>query len=430
MHTPQFGQQRDPLARADELFRAGRVREAQALYQQISRAQPGNVRPLHALAVLAVGQGDRAAARKWFRKAIDVAPREPALLADLASLHLQDNEHEQALKLLDRALEVQPEFFPAKIYRGHVLEQLGRQREAALAYSEGLTEAGSPDRIPPEMRQLAEHARGVVMRYREQLQRYVESRLSGLKQRHGEASLARIDEALGIRMGHLKRMPQAPRATFMPGMSERTFYEREEFPWLAEVEARTDDIRQEFLKVLEEDVGFDVYLSRTHGLGADQTRDLQSKVRWSAYHFFRDGERYEENCARCPITASVLQKIPLPSIPGKSPEAFYSLLQPGGHIMPHHGPTNTRLVIHLPLIVPESCGIRVGNATREWVEGECLIFDDSIEHEAWNRSDKLRVVFIFETWAPGLSDAEKEGIGTMVGALEEFDPDKTPLADD
>ena len=61
---------------------------------------------------------------------------------------------------------------------------------------------------------------------------------------------------------------------------------------------------------------------------------------------------------------------------------------------------NTRLTCHLPLIVPPGCGFRVGNEVREWVEGKLLVFDDTIEHEAWNDSGEDRVVLIFDIGGP------------------------------
>ena len=99
--------------------------------------------------------------------------------------------------------------------------------------------------------------------------------------------------------------------------------------------------------------------------------------------------------------------MPLVKCHGTSPEAFFSLLKPGAHIRPHFGVANTKVAVHLPLVIPEGdCAIRVGEETRQWTEGRCLIFDDSFEHEAWNRSDQLRIVFIFDVWNPDLTPEE------------------------
>ena len=96
---------------------------------------------------------------------------------------------------------------------------------------------------------------------------------------------------------------------------------------------------------------------------------------------------------------------------------MFSLLAPRTRIPPHTGVANTRLVCHLPLIVPERCWFRVGAETREWEVGKAFVFDDTIEHEAANDSDRLRVVFIFDVWHPGLSEAERDTVAAiMAGA--------------
>src|SRR5690606_27761757 len=110
---------------------------------------------------------------------------------------------------------------------------------------------------------------------------------------------------------------------------------------------------------------------------------------------------------RCPETAAALAATPSAHIPGRAPSAFFSMLRPHTRIPPHTGVTHTRAIIHLPLIVPPHCGLRVGGETREWVEGRPFAFDDTIEHEAWNESDSLRAIPIFDVWNPHLSPEEQ-----------------------
>jgi aspartyl/asparaginyl beta-hydroxylase (cupin superfamily) len=102
------------------------------------------------------------------------------------------------------------------------------------------------------------------------------------------------------------------------------------------------------------------------------------------------------------------------AIPGFGPNAMFSLLAPRTRIPPHTGVANTRLVCHLPLIVPEGCWFRVGAETRPWVEGEPFVFDDTMEHEAANDSDALRVVLIFDIWHPDLSSAERDAVAATI----------------
>ena len=99
-----------------------------------------------------------------------------------------------------------------------------------------------------------------------------------------------------------------------------------------------------------------------------------------------------------------------------APPDFVSLLAPHTHIPPHVGVSNARLVCHLPLIVPEGCWFRVGGERRDWRRGEAFVFDDTIEHEAMNPSDRLRVVFIFDVWHPDLSPTERAAVTALIEA--------------
>ena len=96
--------------------------------------------------------------------------------------------------------------------------------------------------------------------------------------------------------------------------------------------------------------------------------------------------------------------------------ALFSLLKPGAHIRPHHGLFNFRLICHLPLTVPPGCTLRVGNQERSWSEGELLIFDDSMEHEARNQSDRQRIILLFEIWRPEITEADREALKVLLEA--------------
>ena len=148
----------------------------------------------------------------------------------------------------------------------------------------------------------------------------------------------------------------------------------------------------------------------------DQWRPLNRNPSWTAIHLLQHGKRVEANAAHCPATMELLARLPQPEVPGASPNAMFSLLAPNTAIPPHVGISNTRLVCHLPLVVPEGCWFRVGAETRHWKAGEAFVFDDTIEHEALNPTDQLRVVFIFDVWAPDLTQVEREAVAALIGA--------------
>jgi aspartate beta-hydroxylase len=141
---------------------------------------------------------------------------------------------------------------------------------------------------------------------------------------------------------------------------------------------------------------------------------------WDAFFFYRHGVRHDAHCARCPRTIDLLDSMALVRIRDHAPETLYSVLRPGTHILPHRGVTNTRLVTHLPLIVPPDCALRVGGETHVWQEGRCVTFDDTFEHEAWNNSEQTRVVLIMDSWNPDLSEAERAAVADLVAAIGDF----------
>ena len=165
------------------------------------------------------------------------------------------------------------------------------------------------------------------------------------------------------------------------------------------------------------------------GDAAGQFADLDHDLSWGAYFLWTHGRRIDAHCAACPATVAAVEHAPMVHVRARAPAVFFSELQPNTHIPPHHGATNTRLTVHLPLIVPDGCAFRVGDQTRPWVPGELFIFDDTILHEAWNRSDTRRVVLIFDIWHPMLTALERELVTRTVEGLVEFYDDAVELGE-
>ena len=145
---------------------------------------------------------------------------------------------------------------------------------------------------------------------------------------------------------------------------------------------------------------------------------------WSAFYLWKDGDLVPENAARCPRTLDALAEVPLCRVKHRSPSILFSLLRPGAHIPPHSGLVNSRLICHLPLIVPPECGFRVGNDVRVPVEGKAWVFDDTMEHEAWNRSDGTRVILLFDVWRPELTEGERTLVAGMFEAIDAYSGQK------
>lgn len=158
-------------------------------------------------------------------------------------------------------------------------------------------------------------------------------------------------------------------------------------------------------------------------------RGLAGDPRWSSIHLIRGGVRDEALLAELPRTAALLAAAPLAQCPPHAPECFVSRLFPGVVLPPHHGVSNIKLTVHLPVELPASgCSLTVGGETRSWREDDFLIFDDAFLHSAENRTDlsrtdqgsapQARTVLIFDVWHPRLHPAERDALAQAVRAID------------
>jgi aspartyl/asparaginyl beta-hydroxylase (cupin superfamily) len=256
--------------------------------------------------------------------------------------------------------------------------------------------------------------------------RHFESHLTGTLAKAGfdpATASRRFAQAVDLLLSRKQVFLQSPQAFYFPELPNRQFYERAEFPWLTALEARTGDIRAELLSIIQDGgaQAFQPYVKTKADRPIREFGRLRDNPEWSAFYLIEGGRVVPEAVARCPATMAALASTPLCETPGRTPSVLFSLLRPGARIPPHTGYTNARLICHLPLIVPPGCALRVGNETRPWVEGEALVFDDSIEHEAWNASGDLRVVLLFDIWRPELSAQERTLIAATLAAVGSYD---------
>ncbi len=202
---------------------------------------------------------------------------------------------------------------------------------------------------------------------------------------------------------------QRPTYHVFPDLEPVPFYDTQGFSWQHHLEDNWQAIKAELEALYQEKSTVRPYIDGaiTGNEGLDALADSYD---WSSIHLIQAGQYKHERLEKCPVTKKVLQKLPLPVLSGNAPEAFLSVLQPGAEIKPHFGLSNIKLTVHLGLDIPIDCAIRVGDEVQYWQDGKVLIFDDSFEHEAWNRSDKERKVFILEVWHPDLSKLERLGI--------------------
>jgi hypothetical protein len=380
-----------------------------------------NARSLAQSGVRALQAGDAATARSQLGRAVELDPKDLGAWLNLAAACRAQSDYEAALGALDGALKLEPRNFLALLGKANVLERQGRVREAANAYAIALIQAPPDARLDPATLSAVRRARQISQKHLAELEDFVRSELAEAmsQARTSDAQRARIFVDLTI--GRRQNYRQEPSDFFYPGLPAIEFYERDEFPWLPEYEAATEAIREELVKALAEDAeGFVPYIDYSDSLPLDQWAELNKNSRWSAYHLIVQGRTVEETARRCPATMEAISKLPQPQLPGRCPAAMFSALQPHTRIPPHTGVANFRVVSHLPLIIPPACGFRVGNETREWKPGEAWVFDDTINHEAWNESGQVRAILICDVWSPRLSPDERELIAAALTAMDRF----------
>ena len=383
----------------------------------VTPAEP-DVAALKAGADRAMARGDFQGAAALLGQATALAPRRLDLWLARAAALRAAGDLQPALAALDGALATDPRSVPALLMKAALLERLGAPHGAGGAYAIALSQAPPDDAMPPQMRAAVAHARDVHARYQDAFARRLKESLGA----SATGPAARRLEAFVDRLAGRRRVFQQEPVQFnYPGLPVLEFHDRERFPCLEPLERATDDILSELIQLLDEDAGgLEPYVNYPDGVPLDQWAGLNRSAAWSAYHLWKDGEVIEEHARRCPKTMAAIAALPQPKTQGRSPAAMFSVLSPRTRIPPHTGIANTRLVLHLPLIVPEGCGFRVGAETRAWRVGEAWVFDDTIEHEAWNGSDEQRIILICDLWNPHLSEEERELIASTMAAMDEF----------
>ena len=199
-----------------------------------------------------------------------------------------------------------------------------------------------------------------------------------------------------------------PYMFYVPDLPPVPIFERSTAPWTQSLEAASETIANEYLALSGGDNGAAPYVRSGSALGPEWNK-LKGQDDWHSIHLYQNGIP-QPAAERCPQTCKALENVPLVFHNGHPMEVFFSVLKPNTHIPPHFGLANSRVTVHLPLVIPDSCAIRVGSLEHAWTPGETLIFDDSFNHEAWNRSNETRVVLIFEAWRPDMTQGEIKAV--------------------
>jgi aspartate beta-hydroxylase len=425
---------RAALARAHQHLADSNVLSAELELRALVGQAPDCAEAWLLLSELAGGRGDTARARECVDAAARHAPGVAAVALQRAQLQLAAGEPQDAVDTLAELLGRQPKQYLAWLLLGQAFA-LADQRQLALrAWSQGLRHGQAAGQLmnlattPPAFRPVIQQ---IIAEVNDKLYSPVFEGFGQMRTHFGVKEMARLEHALAVYVGARQDAPksphQQPKFLYFPGLPEGPYHDPFLHPWTGRLVESFDAIRAEALAVLEADAGIEEFLQFAPG----QSRDgylggAGSKPSWDAFFFYRHGKRYDDNHARCPATSKLLDSIELCEVAGQAPEVCFSVLQPGTDILPHHGVTNTRLVLHLPLVVPPDCALNVkGGGEHVWREREPMMFDDTFEHEAWNRSDRQRIILLMDCWNPHLTEAERiatRHVVELISVAENFTP--------
>lgn len=413
-------------SQAQQLLLQGRTAEAERAFAQILAANPDDVEALNVLSLIALRNGQSPRAIEMLQRAAGVNPLHAMTQHHLGLAFQAIGNLSLALQAQSAAVRAAPNLHLARLHLGQTLERLGRLDDAVIQYARALQDAQSAgrwlnaDTTPAPLRQEIEHA---VLLVRQRRRESFARLLGQIANRHGRSTLPRVEKCLRVYLNEetpvYKDPRQQPSFLFFPDLPTAPYFDRSLFPWIAELEAQTEAICDELISVMHGSEGRERVFT-TNELEDHNLRGVNATPSWNGYYFYRHGERREANCIRCPRTAAALEALPLSRVPEHGPEVLFSVFTPGTHLLPHRGVTNTRVVGHLPLIVPNDCALTVGGEEHLWQKGRVVVFDDTYLHEAWNRSNQVRVVLIFDLWNPYLDEPERLAVRDLIRSIGEF----------
>lgn len=363
-------------------------------------------------AVARLRQGDGAGAKPLLERAIAAGATSPPwlLLAQACLLAGDEAGEDRALK---QVLRIEPRNLRGLLMRGDWHYRAGDAGLAARFYDAALRLARAGAQAAPDvqanLRRAEERMAGQTAAY----EAHLRARLAGGG--HGRLP-PRMAEAIDILVGRASPQPQAPTSFFYPGLAPIGFHDRADFPWLDGLEAQAGAIRAE-LQAAEAD-GFAPYVTPDPAQPPAHHR-LLNDPRWSALHLWQHGAR-KAAADRFPVTLAAVAAAGQPHVKARFPNVMFSRLAPGTRIPPHSGLYNTRLIVHLALIAPRGAHLRCGNQVRAFEEGRAWVFDDSMEHEAWNDAASPRTILLFDVWRPDLGSEERAALTALFEAIADY----------
>lgn len=391
------------LNQAEQSAKFGQWVAAEQKWGEVLKIDPNNVMALFRLGIHSHQRQKFEIAITHLERAIQVSPKDPMIRLMLANVERDRGNKIGEIEVIDGILALDPYFYPALLLKGNWQEKHVSKKVASATYKNVLRIAPPESHWPPELRENLLHARRYSQSYSDEVHEKLKAALGSEWETN-----SKWREAISIMAGITQPYFSICNQLHVPRLPALTFYDISQFEWVKRIEAKTEEILIELdnlLKTKQQD--FAPYIQYNPGEPVNQWAKLNHSDKWQTLPLLRYGERHEDNIKACPITAEAIQWADLCDIEGLCPNVVFSALSPHTEIPPHNGETNARLIAHLPLIVPDNCVFKVGFDERPWRKGEIFAFDDSLEHAAYNNSDELRVVILFDIWNPLISTEER-----------------------
>ena len=368
---------------------------------------PTDPRVLNARGMRALADQEFAKAADHFRKAAALDPGEPALWMNLATAARGIPDVTQEREALGKVLDIDRFHFMGLLRKAELEQRAGTPGDATGAWYAVVQVASRSVDRPPVVQEALERGQAYLADQTRVLSDRIDAEFGA--GRTDDQDLRRFNACVDHVLGRRPIYRNECHGVHYPFLPADEYFDRRLFPWMEQIESQTDAIRAEALAILESPgEALRPYVRMEKGTPANKWTPLDDSLDWGACFLWEYGVPNQPVLDRCPATAAALEALPRSHVPGKAPSAFFSILEPNAHIPPHTGVTNTRAIVHLPLVVPKGCWFRVGGETREWVEGQAFAFDDTIEHEALNPTGERRIILIFDVWNPHLTKQEQE----------------------
>ncbi|MEM9573522.1 MAG: aspartyl/asparaginyl beta-hydroxylase domain-containing protein [Pseudomonadota bacterium] len=384
---------------------------------------PQEINALATAAMTSLQSGNAADAVQRFERIVSSGGANRDIWLGLAIARHSQGELDQMIEALDQVLAEDPTNLRALLMKGDAIWDSGRHTDAATLYNYVHKLVPDPNMVDGPARQMVTRVFERLAAHSSDIRMHLDSHFQFQPAVNSTAyEAARFERAKSLLFGDHQRYTQQPRSFFYPELPDREWYEPSDYDWTQKLLGAEDQIRREFEALRQRATAFTPYIHAAGNVPVDRNNPLLDNDDWSAVHLQKNGVVDEEIAGLMPSVFEALKSAPLEEIDQRGPTILVSRLAPGARIPPHTGYLNTRLTCHLPIIIPDGCGLRVGNETRHWQPGEMLMFNDSIDHEAWNNSDEERFVLIFFVWRPELSPAERTMVKSLIEGVDTYQP--------